>query len=425
MNINRLEKTMQQFSRIGASPENGITRLAYTKEHREANDYFIELCLKEGMTVATDACGNVIARREGAEPGLPAVACGSHLDTVQQGGRYDGTVGVIAGLEVIRSLNERKVITKHPLEIISFACEESARFGVSTIGSKAMTGKLPKGDAESWQDKNGITFREALAACSLSLDGIEAAARGPEQLKAFFELHIEQGPVLEKEQKGIGIVMGISAPTRLQVTIQGKASHSGTTPMKMRKDALLGAAEIIAGVEQAALSEAERGTVATVGVCEVSPGAMNVVPDSVKLKIDIRGTVMESKRSVLKQLAAIFNSIRSRRGLGITEQLISDELPVSLSEEVTASLAETCGRIGLSYLYMNSGAGHDSMNMANLCPTGLIFVPSKNGLSHHPEEYSSIEHIAQGVRLLEEEMVHWAIPCSSEQQHPQRWERIS
>lgn len=425
MNKMRLEKTLDEFNQIGAASGKGITRLAYSPEHQEANRYFIELCRQEGMKVVTDACGNVIARREGAEPGLPAVACGSHLDTVQNGGRFDGTVGVVAGLEVIRSLNERQLVTKHPLEVISFACEESARFGVSTVGSKAMTGKWVKTDAIDWKDKNGISFREALKACSLSFDQVEFASRKPQELKAFFELHIEQGPLLENKQKEIGIALAISAPTRMEVTIQGKASHSGTTPMLLRKDALLGAAEIIAGVERAALSEADRGTVATVGVCEVSPGAMNVVPDSVQLLIDIRGTVIESKQAVLQQLSALFNSIKSRRGLQIASKLISEEMPVQLSEEATASLADNCRRLDLSYIYMNSGAGHDAMNMADVCPTGLIFIPSTNGLSHHPEEYTSIEHIAKGTQLLEETLVEWAVPCGSAQQCPQRWERIS
>ncbi|WP_010272846.1 Zn-dependent hydrolase [Paenibacillus senegalensis] len=425
MNKIRLEKTLEQFNQIGAASGKGITRLAYTPEHAEANRYFIELCKQEGMNVRIDACGNVIARRQGAEPELPAVACGSHLDTVQQGGRYDGTVGVVAALEVVRSLNDRQVVTRHPLEIISFACEESARFGVSTIGSKAMTGKWVKAEAEGWKDKNGISFREALETCSLSMEKVESARRQPEELKAFFELHIEQGPLLENKQKDIGIAIAISAPTRLEVTVQGKASHSGTTPMMLRKDALLGAAEIIAGVERAALSEADRGTVATVGVCEVSPGAMNVVPESVQLLIDIRGTVIESKRAVVQQLSALFGSIRDRRGLEIASRVISEEMPVLLAEETAASLADHCRRLELSYLYMNSGAGHDAMNMADFCPTGLIFIPSTNGLSHHPEEYTSIEHIAKGTQLLEEALIEWAVPCGSEQQCPQRWERIS
>lgn len=421
----RLQKTLEKFNQIGAVSGKGITRLAYSKEHREANRYFIELCKEAGMTVTIDACGNVIARREGAEPGLPAVACGSHLDTVQHGGRYDGTVGVVAGLEVIRSLNERQLITKHPLEIISFACEESARFGVSTVGSKAMTGNWKKAEAVGWKDRNGISFREALEECSLSFDKVESAGRKPGELKAFFELHIEQGPILESKQKEIGIALAISAPTRLEVAVRGKASHSGTTPMQLRQDALLGAAEIISEVERAALSEADQGTVATVGVCEVSPGAMNVVPDLVQLLIDIRGTVIESKQAVVRQLFALFNSIKSRRGLAIESKIISEEMPVLLSEEATASLVDNCRRLNFPYIYMNSGAGHDAMNMAELCPTGLIFVPSTNGLSHHPDEYTSMEHIAKGTQLLEETLIEWAVPCSSEQQFPRRWERIS
>ncbi|TBL69366.1 Zn-dependent hydrolase [Paenibacillus thalictri] len=414
MNIARLEKTLQEINEIGATEAQGITRLGFSKEHWQAQQYVIRSCKAEGMAVRVDACGNVIARREGSQPDLPAVACGSHLDTVYQGGRYDGALGVAAGLELVRSLNEKGIVTRHSIELISFACEESARFGVSTVGSKAMAGKLDAKRLEKLLDKEGISFSEALTGVGLDFAGIESARRNGKELKAFFELHIEQGPVLENSGLSIGIATGIAAPTRLDVTIEGKASHSGTTPMNLRKDALLGAAEIVTGLERAALAETKYGTVATAGVCDVHPGAMNVIPDWVNLKLDIRGTNKESRQAVHNRLLDIFRSLVASRGLKLTTRVLSDEDPVLLDEAVAGYLAACCEEDGTAFTRMVSGAGHDAMNMAGLCPTGLIFIPSRDGLSHHPDEYSSLEHIACGAKLLEKAVLGYAEAVSGE-----------
>jgi hydantoinase/carbamoylase family amidase len=407
MNLIRLANTLNEINEFGSS-DKGLMRLAYTKDERMAVEYFANLCIKEGLQVRIDPCGNLIARREGRYPNLPAVACGSHLDTVIQGGRYDGAIGVVAALEVVRSLNDKGIETDHPLEIICFACEESSRFGVSTIGSKAMLGELRKESIAELKDKNGISMKDAFIDCSLDFENIENCSRQKGELKAFLELHIEQGPVLEAGNKQIGIVYSIAAPTRLLVHIQGKGSHTGSTPMHLRKDALLGAAEIALDLELAAQMESNNGTVATVSVCEVKPGAMNVIPDSAELKIDIRGTSAESKKTVLQKLFDSFERIKQKRGLGMNWSLLSDEQPTPLDADVIQSLASTCDRIGFSYIQMPSGAGHDAMNMARLCPTGLIFVPSRDGLSHHPDEYTPMEAIGIGAALLAEEMMKWA-----------------
>jgi hydantoinase/carbamoylase family amidase len=407
VNLMRLTTTLNEINKFGSS-DKGLMRLAYTKEERKAVEYFTDLCIKEGLQVRIDSCGNLIARREGRNPDLPAVACGSHLDTVIQGGKYDGAIGVVAALEVVRSLNDKGIVTEHPIEIICFACEESSRFGVSTIGSKVMVGDLKKESVAELKDKNGISIREAFIDCSLDLEDWMNCARQKGELKTFLELHIEQGPVLEAENKQIGVVYSIAAPTRLLVHVQGKGSHTGTTPMNLRKDALLGAAEIALDLEFAAQSESMNGTVATVGVCEVKPGAINVIPDSAQLKIDIRGTSAESKSVVLQKLMDSFERLKQKRGLEITWSLLSDERPIQLDAEVIHSLSTTCDKLGISYIQMASGAGHDAMNMAKICPTGMIFVPSRDGLSHHPDEYTSMEQFGVGAALLEEEMMKWA-----------------
>ncbi|UFJ41793.1 Zn-dependent hydrolase [Brevibacillus humidisoli] len=407
MNLTRFEQTLQEMNRIGAL-DKGVTRLAYTREEQQAREYFVFLCKRAGLQVRIDPCGNVIARREGRNPQLPAVACGSHLDTVIQGGRFDGTLGVLAALEVVERLNEKGIETEHPIEIISFACEESARFGVSTIGSKAMAGLLKKEQIADLKDKHGISIETAMSECSFDFERVEQAKRKKEELCVFFELHIEQGPILEQEQVHIGIVSGIAAPTRLHVHVQGKASHSGTTPMDLRQDALLGAAEIALQLELAAKAEQDQGTVATIGVCEVKPGAMNVIPDLVELKIDIRGSSVSSKAEVLRKLMHAFETVRYERGLEIEWHLLSDEQPVLLKQEIASSIEHSCKKLGISYRHMSSGAGHDAMNMARVWPTGLIFVPSADGLSHHPDEFTAMADIAAGIAVLEEEVMKWA-----------------
>lgn len=408
MNLERLEQTWRELNQIGYS-DKGVMRLAYTAQERQAVRRLAIMCEARGMSVRMDASGNLIARREGLEPHLPVVASGSHLDAVYEGGSYDGIIGVVAAFEAICSLDDQGIKTKHPIELICFACEESSRFGISTVGSKAMIGDLDTDAVTRLRDSDGKTFRDALSECSLNGWALTEAARAPEELKVFLEMHIEQGPILEKAATQVGVVYGIAAPTRLQVRIQGKASHTGTTPMNQRHDAFLAAADIGLILEAAALAEEEHGTVATVGACVVKPGAMNVVPDTSELKIDIRGTNVSSKATVLNKLYAGFRQVEAKRGVAIEWTLLSDEQPVLLSDAVTHSLEESCQTLGISYMRMASGAGHDAMNMARRWPTGLIFVPSRDGVSHHREEYTSWEEIGVGALLLEEELKKWAV----------------
>jgi len=389
--------------------DKGITRIAYSNEEQTCTHAFMRMCKAENLEIRMDSCGNVIARREGKIEGLPPVAMGSHLDTVYQGGKYDGVLGVTAALEVIKRLNENKIETNHPIEVISFACEESSRFGVSTVGSKAMTGLFEKEKYRHLKDKDGITLEDALSYCALDINGIDQASRVNEEFKAFFELHIEQGPVLVNNHKKIGIVTGIAAPVRLIVRITGKASHSGTTPMNMRKDALLGAAEIALELEKVAKAEEDFGTVATLGVMEVFNGAMNVVPGDVELKIDMRSTSLQSRQRVQDHLAQTIASIKENRKLEIESIEISSEEPVLLSPEINNALEMVCKDKNIPYQLMQSGAGHDAMNMTRLCPVGLLFVPSVDGISHHPNEYTAIEDILIGIDVLEEAILRYAV----------------
>lgn len=406
MNHLRIKNTLKQLNKIGYS-EQGMNRLAFTKKEEKVKNLLIHLLEKEDVKVKVDACGNVIARKEGQKPKLPPVVVGSHLDTVFNGGQYDGTVGVVLGLELIRSLKEQNIQHERAIEVISFSGEEASRFGSGTIGSKAIAGKLNKEKMAKLTDNEGIIFQKAVEEAGLDFNNMNRASRKMEKIQAFFEVHIEQGPILEKKRKRIGVVTDIAAPTRLKVSILGKASHSGTTPMNYRKDALLGASEIALAVEKMAKSEAAKGTVATVGECNVFPGAINVVPGQAEIKIDIRGTDMISKQKVFTKLIDCFNVLNSRRQLEIAYEVLSDDKPVELDEKLISSLSETCEQLDIPYLQMISGAGHDAMNMASICPAGLIFIPCRDGLSHHKDEYASIDDIVAGGEVLEKEVLKW------------------
>lgn len=407
MNIERIEQTLATINTYSDSGA-GINRLAYTDMERQAVEYIRTLCENENMTVQIDAVGNLIARREGKDPNLPAVAFGSHIDTVYAAGKYDGILGVAVAIELILDLNEKDIQTEHPLELIVFVCEESARFGYSTLGSRAIAGTLKKQDVVDLQDKNGIYLTQEYEKYGLAIDKLEKAKRKQNDFAAFFELHIEQGPVLEKEETQIGIATGIAGSTRYKFEVFGVASHSGTTPMAYRKDALLGAAEIALALEEAALAEREHGTVATVGVFNVKPGAMNIIPGAVEINVDIRGTSETSKNRIIETLLRTVQVIEKKRHLEIDYKKISEQAPVMLNENIIEEIKKTCEEKGFSYKLMPSGAGHDAMNMAALCPTGLIFIPSKGGLSHNPAEHSSMEQIALGAELFKNEILKWA-----------------
>lgn len=409
VNIKRLAADLQAISEIGKT-QAGWNRLAYTETERKAVQLFMRSCEEIGLSTRIDLIGNAYARWEGRNPELPVVLCGSHLDTVRNGGRLDGTYGVMAALEAVRSLKEQGIEPVFPLEIVAFACEESSRFGISTVGSKAVVGVLQADKVCGLMDRDGIVFEEALRKWGYSFDNLESAAR--DDIQAFFELHIEQGPTLEKTGERIGIVTGIAAPTRFQIIFKGVASHSGATMMSHRHDALPGAAELIIAVERKALEEEKYGTVATVGVCEVFPGAMNVIPGEVRLQIDIRGIDAASKERVVTELENSAREICQRRDLSYQWNSLSNEAPVFMNIGINQVVAQICEQKQISYRFMPSGAGHDAMNMARLCPTGLIFVPSREGISHNPAEDTDLNDLLTGAQVLSEVLRYHILPLA-------------
>lgn len=412
-----LTQDLADLAPIGSLPEGGVTRLAFSPQEAELHQIVSSRLTELGGKIRKDAIGNLIARWPGLDDSLPAVACGSHLDSVPQGGLFDGVAGVIAAMAAIRTIREKGIVTRHPLEVILFVGEESSRFGVATLGSKIMTGLV---DAEQYldlKDATGVTLREAAANNGAQLAELKSAARRPEELKAFLELHIEQGRVLEETGNKIGIVTAIAAPTRWRITIEGRADHSGATPMGLRRDALAAAAELILAVEHYGREEAPQQTVATVGVLTVEPGAMNVIPGRVQLGLDIRGIDIDSIQRVAKGVRKTLERICQQRRVSVDIQELAADKPVQLDSTVIGCIESVCQELALPYMFMPSGAGHDAMNMAQITPTGLIFIPCEEGISHNPREKATIEDIALGAEVLLRTLLHLAQGnCGGEKQ---------
>ncbi|WP_025217520.1 Zn-dependent hydrolase [Mannheimia varigena] len=402
MSIN-MQRIQQIFSDLATltSIDGELTRLAFSEQDIKARDYVINLCKRYDLSVKIDPIGNVFIRKQGQDNNLPAVAFGSHIDTVVNAGKFDGTLGTIAGLETLFQLCEQNIQTRYPLELIIFTCEESSRFNYATLGSKVMCGVVDQAALSKLKDKQGLGVEQALKDIGLDFNKVNQAKRSGSEFKCFLELHIEQGPRLENEQKTIGIVTGIAAPIRAIVKIKGQADHSGATAMHYRHDALLGAAELALELEQAAI-QACHSTVATAGNLTAKPGVMNVVPGYAELLVDIRGIHTEARESVFIALQNKIKEVEKKRGLEIELQLISKDQPIVLPTEMVEQLAQVTESLGYSYEIMPSGAGHDAMHMATLCPTGMLFVPSHLGISHNPLEFTEWKDIEAGIRVLQQ-----------------------
>lgn len=387
----------------------GITRLAFTEANWGARAYIKKKMESIGLLVREDSFGNLIGRLPGLHNDFPPIMSGSHIDSVPQGGNYDGVVGVLCALEVAKQLkgNSGKSTLQHPFEVIVFSNEEGSRFGAATLGSRALVGDLNQNDLDLYEDQNGQSLRSAIQSRGLDDRKIgQALYRDP--LYAFIETHIEQGRILDtlEKEKGhqvFGIVTGIAAPSRYKLLIKGREDHSGATPMHMRRDALCGAAEIVLLVESEAKSlSADKNVplVATIGTMKVVPGAMNVIPGEVELGIDIRSISLNVKNSFIGILKKKICKVCDSRNLLYEWHPVVEEKPAIMADSIVKALASSCELMGQEYILMPSGAGHDAMNMAKLVPTGMLFISCKNGISHNCEEFTKTEHIAKAVEVL-------------------------
>jgi len=395
----RLVKDFEAMAQLTA-PDEGINRLAFTDTDWAGRQYIIDRMTDAGLSVEIDDFGDVIGYKIGKKPDLPAVMVGSHTDSVPNGGNYDGVVGVLSAIEVIRSMTDDGYEHDHTIAVVDFMCEESGRFGDATLGSKAMRGELTLQDLHRLVDKQGISLYEALKGRNLNPDGIETMAY-KRPVKSFTEIHIEQGKVLEHEQKTIGIVTGIAAPERFYVTIRGNADHSGATPMNLRHDALCGASKILLGIEEIASMQEEPPVVGTVGVVEVTPGAMNVIPGAVKLGVDIRSISEVARNSVVTLVKEFIDITTEKRGLSYTIERIGQDYPVAMHPAMIREIEEAVKSVGVEYMTMPSGAGHDAMHWAEAVPTGMIFIPCLDGISHNPAEFAEMDDIVTGAAVLD------------------------
>lgn len=387
--------------------QRGITRLAFTEADILVQEYIMNLMEQAGLSVSRDPIGNIIGRLPGLDQSLPPVLTGSHLDTVPEGGKFDGVVGVVGGLAAIRRLQDIGPLN-HTVELIVFVCEEASRFGFATMGSKAMAGLADNYAWSKAKDKNGNSFTKIISQHNLDIKQLDDVSRSGEEIKAFIELHIEQGRILEKAGNTIGIVKTIAAPTRLKITVEGMANHSGSTPMEDRHDALVSAAMIILAIQNIALSQSSQGTVATVGALTVYPGSINVIPGVVEMLVDLRGVNQESIIECLQEIKDEISNITEKQDTIVAIEMISSEKPVEMDPEIGKIIAQSCLDNGASCQVINSGSGHDAMNMSKIAPTGMIFIPSKNGISHNPDEYTEYDHIMAGIDVLTETLYQLA-----------------
>ena len=388
-----LGRLFDTFYEVGALPAGGVTRLGYTEVEDEMHRRFTALAKELGCAVEADLAGNTYAY---LAPADEYILIGSHLDSVIEGGRYDSVAGVMAGLLLLKRARDERCLL--PLKVAAFRCEESSNFGCCTMGSGLVTHQLKEGPEQLARltGKNGVTLGDVFTRRGLSLTPPRITG-----VRAYLELHIEQGKVLEETGTRVGVVSTIAGPRRWKLQLKGLAEHSGATPMSMRQDALCAAAEIVLAVEQIGRREAALcESVATVGVLQNSPNALNVVPGAAELGIDLRGSRLDSLDRMEQDTLSAAREICGRRNISLTESKLSELDPVSMDPSLQQGLMAAADRLGISCRNMPSGAGHDAMAFAPLFPTGMVFIPCEKGISHNPMESTSLRSILDGADVL-------------------------
>lgn len=394
-----IQADLDAIAACSDTPPPGVTRVVYGPADLRAREHMRARCAEAGLTIREDGLGNMFARWEGADPALPAVASGSHMDAIPASGRFDGTVGVVGALEAIRALKRAGHRPRRAVELLLFTSEEPTRFGVGCLGSRALAGVLAPEALRALTDAEGSGLEELRAAAGF-VAPLDQVALAPGHYAAFVELHIEQGPLLETEGLPIGVVRAIAAPAALRLRLRGEGGHAGAVLMMGRRDALLAGAEIALAVERAALSSGSPDTVATTGRFTILPGAVNAIPSAATLEIDVRDVAAEPRDRTLAAIEAAIAEICGRRRVEYELEQLNADPPAACDPAVVASVIEACVDLGLSYQVMVSRAYHDSLFMARLCPTAMIFIPCRGGVSHRPDEYVEPEQICSGVAVL-------------------------
>ncbi|XP_010442008.1 PREDICTED: ureidoglycolate hydrolase isoform X2 [Camelina sativa] len=401
-----LQKQIDELSNFSDAPSPSVTRVLYTDKDVLARRYVKNLMALAGLTVREDAVGNIFGKWDGSEPNLPAVATGSHIDAIPYSGKYDGVVGVLGAVEAINVLKRSGFKPKRSLEIVLFTSEEPTRFGISCLGSRLLAGSKELAEAlkTTVVDGQNVSFIEAARSAGYAQDeddDLSSVFLKKGSYFAFIELHIEQGPILEDEGLDIGVVTAIAAPASLKVEFEGNGGHAGAVLMPYRNDAGLAAAELALAVEKHVLESESIDTVGTVGILEQHPGAINSIPSKSHLEIDTRDIDEARRNTVIKKIQESANTIATKRKVKLSEFKIVNQDPPALSDKlIIKKMAEAATELNLSHKKMISRAYHDSLFMARISPMGMIFIPCYKGYSHKPEEYSSLEDMANGVKVL-------------------------
>jgi ureidoglycolate amidohydrolase len=386
--MERLSNELATLAAFSDAPAPAVTRVVYSETDRRARAWVRKRCTNAGLTVREDGIGNLFATWPGAQPELPAVATGSHIDAIPNAGAYDGTVGVLGGLEAIRMLQRAGARPRRSIELVVFCAEEPTRFGIGCFGSRMLAGLI---DGSELRDRDGKTLRDWAG-------DYGAIALRPDFYEAFVELHIEQGPLLERAEIPLGIVTAIAAPATWHIHIEGEGGHAGALLMPDRHDAFCAAAEVALAVERAAKSSGAIDTVGTTGVCDIFPSAVNSVPSKVRMEMDVRDIDGDRRDRVLAAIEAACEEIAVRRKVRITKTVINADPPAKCDARVIAALQKAAS--ARPYQKMVSRAYHDSLFMARIAPTAMLFIPCRDGVSHRPDEYASAEAIAAGVETL-------------------------
>jgi len=388
---------IHELGAISETPEH-LARVFLTREHRVAADLVLGWMREAGMRAHLDAIGNVCGRYEGRSPHLPCLMLGSHYDTVRDAGKWDGPLGLITAIACVAELNRRGQRLPFAIEVIGFADEEGVRFASTLLGSRAVAGTFDESVLNS-RDQAGISVREALQTFGLDPDHIGAAARARRELLAYLELHIEQGPVLEAQNLPVGVVTAIAGATRMSAKLTGMAGHAGTVPMRLRRDALTGAAECISAIEAFCRTD-ENGLVGTVGYIHAMPGATNVIPGQVSFTIDVRAPTDGHRKRAVAELVRQIEAIAGRRALSLQLDVTHENRTVPCAPWLRSQVAEAIAAEGFAVFELPSGAGHDGMAMIDIADVGMIFVRCRGGISHHPDEHVELADADAGARVL-------------------------
>jgi N-carbamoyl-L-amino-acid hydrolase len=407
----RLNSEIETLAAISDAEPPAVTRIVFTPTDLKARGWVISRCEEAGLAVRQDAIGNIFARWSGSDPAAPAVGTGSHIDAIPNAGKYDGVVGVLGGLEAIRALQRSGFRPTNPIELLVFATEEPTRFGIGCLGSRLLSGTLSADAIAKLKDRDGESVDEVRRKAGFG-GNLQDVKLPKDYYKGFVELHIEQGPLLERAQTSLGIVKSIAAPASLRISIEGAGGHAGGVLMPDRKDALCAAADMILTIENAARSSGAADTVATVGVCDVFPGAVNSIPSRVGMTLDIRDTDLGRRDGVMQTIERAAQSISAKRQVSVQSEVLNADAPADCAPEVRAALSDSCREHGFPFLEIVSRAYHDSLFLSRIAPTGMLFIPCRNGYSHRPDEYAAPEDIARGALVLAESL---AKLCGSSQ----------